>query len=465
MPIGMNRARKVHIKSFGCQMNVYDSHRMADVLAPEGFVETARIADADLVILNTCHIREKAAEKIYSELGRVRVLKQAAAREGRRMTIAVAGCVAQAEGKEIMRRAPTVDLIVGPQSYHRLPALLARATREGTVIDTDFPSEDKFDHLPAPSLDATRARGVSAFVTVQEGCDKFCTFCVVPYTRGAESSRPVDKILAEIERLADAGVREITLIGQNVNADHVEGPDGRSWTLGRLLPRIAEVPGTARLRYTTSHPCDMEESLVAAHRDLPSLMPYLHLPVQSGCDRMLARMNRRHTRADYLKAIARMRAAQPKMAFSSDFIVGFPGESEEDFRATLSLLDEVGYASAFSFKYSPRPGTPAADMPDQVPEAVKSERLYRLQAAIDRQQAAFNARCLGRSFEVLFEKTGRHPGQIVGRSPYLQPVQVMAPAIMIGDIAAVTITDIGANSLFGALAETRIDADAMLMEA
>ena len=460
----MTRPRKLYVKSFGCQMNVYDSHRMADVLAPEGFVETARIADADLVILNTCHIREKAAEKIYSELGRVRVLKQAAAREGRRMTIAVAGCVAQAEGKEIMRRAPTVDLIVGPQSYHRLPALLARATREGTVIDTDFPSEDKFDHLPAPSLDATRARGVSAFVTVQEGCDKFCTFCVVPYTRGAESSRPVDKILAEIERLADAGVREITLIGQNVNAYHGEGPDGRSWTLGRLLARIAEVPGIARLRYTTSHPCDMEPSLVAAHRDLPSLMPYLHLPVQSGCDRILAVMKRRHTRADYLNTIARLRAAQPNMAFSSDFIVGFPGERADEFGQTIALVDEVGYAAAFSFKYSARPGTPAADMPNQIPDQVKSERLYRLQAAIDDQQIAFNTRCVGRTMEILFEKAGRHPGQIVGRSPYLQPVQVMGPATMIGQIAKVTITQTSANSLFGVLAQSLTASAPMPME-
>ena len=461
----MTPPRKLYVKSFGCQMNVYDSHRMADMLAPEGFAETAHIEDADLVILNTCHIREKAADKVYSELGRVRALKAAAARNGRRLTVAVAGCVAQAEGEEIIRRAPVVDLVVGPQNYHRLPGLLARAEREGAVVDTEFPVEDKFDILRAPSRVATRARGVSAFVTVQEGCDKFCTFCVVPYTRGAEVSRPVIKIVAEVERLADAGVREVTLIGQNVNAYHGEGPDGAAWTLGRLLEHVAELPGIARLRYTTSHPCDMEASLIAAHRDLPSLMPYLHLPVQSGSDRILARMNRRHTRADYLKAIARMRAAQPKMAFSYDFIVGFPGESEEDFRATLSLLDEVGYAGAFSFKYSPRPGTPAADMPDLVPEAVKSERLYRLQAAIDRHQAAFNARCLGRSFEVLFEKTGRHAGQIVGRSPYLQPVQVMAPPTMIGDIAAVTISDIGANSLFGARVDTRVDAEPMLMEA
>src|SRR5215510_7545228 len=447
---GMTRPRKLYVKSFGCQMNVYDSHRMADMLAPEGFAETAELEDADLVILNTCHIR---------------ALKAAAARNGRRVTIAVAGCVAQAEGEEIIRRAPAVDLVVGPQSYHRLPGLLARAEREGAVVDTEFPVEDKFDILRAPSREATRARGVCAFVTVQEGCDKFCTFCVVPYTRGAEVSRPVMKIVAEVERLADAGVREVTLIGQNVNAYHGEGPDGAPWTLGRLLERVAEVPGLARLRYMTSHPRDMEDSLIAAHRDLPSLMPYLHLPVQSGSDHILERMNRRHTRADYLKAIARMRAAQPGMAFSSDFIVGFPGESEEDFRATLALVEEVGYASAFSFKYSPRPGTPAADMPDQVPDAVKSERLYRLQAAIDRHQAAFSAQCLGRTFDVLFEKPGRHPGQIVGRSPYLQPVQVMAPSTMIGDIAAVTVTDIGANSLFGARVNAGIDAEPMLMEA
>ncbi len=460
----MSGARKVHIKSFGCQMNVYDSHRMADMLAPGGFAETARVEDADLVILNTCHIREKAADKVYSELGRIRVLKEAAARDGRRLTIAVAGCVAQAEGREIIRRAPAVDLVVGPQSYHRLPRLLARVEREGAVVDTEFPLEDKFDALAAPSRAAIRARGVSAFVTVQEGCDKFCTFCVVPYTRGAELSRPVTKIVAEVERLAAAGVREITLIGQNVNGYHGEGPDGRPWALGRLLHRLAELPGIARLRYTTSHPCDMDDSLVAAHRDLPSLMPYLHLPVQSGSDRILAAMNRRHTRADYLDSVARLRAARPNVAFSTDFIVGFPGENEDDFRATLSLVAEVGYAGAFSFKYSPRPGTPAADMPDQCAQEVKSERLRRLQAAIDRSQAAFNAQCVGRTFDILFEKSGRYPGQLVGRSPYLQPVQVMAPPTMIGDIAAVTITDISANSLFGTLAAARAGAEPMPAE-
>jgi tRNA-2-methylthio-N6-dimethylallyladenosine synthase len=446
-PIGM-RPRKVHVKSYGCQMNVYDSHRMADTLAPEGFVESA-IEDADLVILNTCHIREKAAEKVYSELGRVRRLKENAARDGRRLLVAVAGCVAQAEGEEIIARAPVVDIVVGPQSYHRLPALVARAEHE-KVIDTEFPVEDKFDALKAPSREATRARGVAAFVTVQEGCDKFCTFCVVPYTRGAEVSRPVMKIVAEVERLADAGVREVTLIGQNVNAYHGEGPGG-AWTLGRLLHRVAAVPGIERLRYTTSHPRDVDESLIAAHRDLPGLMPHLHLPVQSGSDRILAAMSRRHTRNEYLEVVACLRAARPDIAFSSDFIVGFPGESEEDFCDTLHLVEAVGYAGAFSFKYSPRPGTPAAAM-TQVPEAVKARRLQRLQAAIDRCQATFNARCIGRKLDVLFEKPGRLPDQVVGRSPYLQPVQVMAPATLLGEIAPVTITALGANSLFGALA-------------
>jgi tRNA-2-methylthio-N6-dimethylallyladenosine synthase len=452
-PNGMTRPRRLYVKSYGCQMNVYDSHRMADTLAPEGYVETATPDDADLIVLNTCHIREKAAEKVYSELGRMRVLKETAAREGRRVTIAVAGCVAQAEGAEIARRAPTVDLVVGPQSYHRLPQMLAQTERagHGRAIDTEFPVEDKFEHLAAPSRGAIRRRGVASFITVQEGCDKFCTFCVVPYTRGAEVSRPVAKIVAEAERLAEAGVREITLIGQNVNAYHGAGSDGGVSTLGRLLHRLARIPGVARLRYTTSHPRDVDDSLVAAHRDLPALMPQLHLPVQSGSDRILDAMNRRHTGADYLRVIERLRAARPDLAFSSDFIVGFPGETEDDFRATLRLVSEVGFASAFSFKYSPRPGTPAAGM-DQLPEDVKDERLQRLQAEIDRHQSAFLARCEGATFDVLFEKPGRRPGQIVGRSPYLQPVQVMAPAALIGEIALVTITEAGSNSLFGALA-------------
>jgi tRNA-2-methylthio-N6-dimethylallyladenosine synthase len=448
----MSGPRKLHVKSYGCQMNVYDSHRMADLLAPEGYVETANAADADLVILNTCHIREKAAEKVYSELGRIRKLRDDPARQGRRLTVAVAGCVAQAEGEEIIRRAPVVDLVVGPQSYHRLPALIARAQTHAGVVDTEFPAEDKFDFLISPSRAASRARGVTAFVTVQEGCDKFCTFCVVPFTRGAEVSRPVEKIVAEVERLADAGVREVTLIGQNVDAYHGEGADGHAWSLGRLLRRGADIAGIARLRYTTSHPADVDDSLVAAHRDLPALMPCLHLPVQSGSDRILTAMNRRHTRADYLAVVARMRAARPDLALSSDFIVGFPGETEEDFSDTLRIIDTVGYASAFSFKYSPRPGTTAATMAEQVSESVKTERLARLQAAIDRHQAAFNARCLGTTFDVLLEKPGRHPGQLVGRSPYLQSVLVMAPQTRIGEIVSVTVTAIGPNSLHGTLA-------------
>jgi tRNA-2-methylthio-N6-dimethylallyladenosine synthase len=445
--------RKLHVKSYGCQMNVYDSHRMADLLAREGYAE-ADAEDADLIILNTCHIREKAAEKVYSELGRVRKLKDAAAREGRSLTVAVAGCVAQAEGEEIVRRAPLVDLVVGPQSYHRLPDLLARAAGGAKVVATEFPAEDKFDQLAPASHAAIRGRGVTAFVTVQEGCDKFCTFCVVPYTRGAEVSRPVAKIVAEAHRLAAAGVREITLIGQNVNAYHGGGPAGPA-TLGDLLRAVAAVPGVRRLRYTTSHPRDMDESLIAAHRDLAPLMPQLHLPVQSGSDRILAAMNRRHTGADYLHVVARLRAARPDIAFTSDFIVGFPGETEADFRDTLRMVEEVDYAGAYSFKYSPRPGTPAAERSDQVDEAVKVERLARLQAAIDRHQHAFNRACAGKSFEILFEKPGRLPGQIVGRSPYLQPVQVMAPSSLIGEIATVGITGVGSNSLFGALASAR----------
>jgi tRNA-2-methylthio-N6-dimethylallyladenosine synthase len=448
----MNGPRKLYVKSFGCQMNVYDSRRMADTLAPQGYVETAAADDADLVILNTCHIREKAAEKVYSELGRLRRMKEAAATAGRDLVIAVAGCVAQAEGEEIIRRQPAVDLVFGPQSYHRLPQLLARAARDGKAVDTEFPVDDKFGHLAAPSRAATRSRGVSAFVTVQEGCDKFCTFCVVPYTRGTELSRPVQKILAEVENLAAAGVREITLIGQNVNAYHGAGPDGRPWSLAQLLHGVAQIAGIDRLRYTTSHPRDMGDDLIAAHRDLHELMPQLHLPVQSGSDRILAAMNRRHSRADYLAIVERLRDARPDLALTSDFIVGFPGETESDFSATLGLVDDVGFSGAFSFKYSPRPGTPGADMDEQIDEQTKSERLQRLQQAIDRNQAAFNRRCLGCSFDVLFERHGRYPGQLVGRSPYLQPVQVTAPAALLGGIATVTITEIASNSLFGALA-------------
>jgi tRNA-2-methylthio-N6-dimethylallyladenosine synthase len=452
--------RKLYVKSYGCQMNAYDSHRMADLLAPQGYAETGAPDDADLIILNTCHIREKAAEKVYSELGRLRVLKQEAAQAGRSITVAVAGCVAQAEGQEIIRRAPVVDLVVGPQSYHRLPELLARNQRqESGIVETEFPVEDKFNFLPPPSKAKTQSRGVTAFVTVQEGCDKFCTFCVVPYTRGVEVSRPVEAILAEVQNLADAGVREVTLIGQNVNAYHGEG-FGRTWTLGQLLHRIAEIPGVARLRYTTSHPCDVNDDLIAVHRDLPQLAPQLHLPVQSGSDRILEAMNRRHTRADYLRAIERLRAARPDLALTSDFIVGFPGETEDDFRDTLRLVDEVGYSDSFSFKYSQRPGTPGATMSEQVPEDVKSERLQRLQAAVRRHQLAFNARCRGLTLDVLMEKPGRLSGQLAGRSPYLQTVLVMAPKSLIGEMVSVTVTELGTNTLFGVLAgQPRIDAE------
>ncbi len=448
----MTGSRKLYVKSFGCQMNVYDSQRMADTLAPEGYIETAIVEDADLIILNTCHIREKAAEKVYSEIGRMRRTKAAAAADGRDVLIAVAGCVAQAEGEEIIRRAPAVDLVVGSQNYHRLPDLIARAKRDGKAVDTEFPLDDKFDHLAAPRAAAIRARGITAFVTVQEGCDKFCTFCVVPYTRGAEISRPVGKIVDEVKQLADAGVREVTLIGQNVNAYHGEEFDGRTWSLARLLYRLAQLPGIERLRYTTSHPLDMGDELIAAHRELPALMPQLHLPVQSGCDRILAAMNRRHTRADYVNVVSALRKARADLALTSDFIVGFPGETEHDFAETLGLVEEVGYSGAFSFKYSPRPGTPGADMDGQIEEAAKSDRLRRLQQAIDHCQAAFNRGCVGRTFSVLFERPGRHDGQIVGRSPYFQPVQIEAPHSLIGQIAHVTITEAARNSLFGTLA-------------
>jgi tRNA-2-methylthio-N6-dimethylallyladenosine synthase len=446
----MTGPRKLYVKSYGCQMNVYDSHRMADSLAPEGFAETPTPDNADLIILNTCHIREKAAEKVYSEIGRMRVLKEEAAQNGRRVLVAVAGCVAQAEGEEIVRRAPAVDLVFGPQNYHRLPDMLKRVAL-GKVIDTEFPVEDKFDHLARPSRAATRKRGVTAFVTVQEGCDKFCTFCVVPYTRGSEVSRPVEKIVAEAHRLADDGVREITLIGQNVNGYHGEDAGGRASTLGRLLHRIAEIPGVARLRYTTSHPRDMDDSLIAAHRDLPALMPQLHLPVQSGSDRILAAMNRRHTSADYLGLVERLRAARPDLMLSSDFIVGFPGETEDDFQDTRQLIAEAEIATAFSFKYSPRPGTPAADM-EQMPEDVKDRRLQTLQGDINRREEQALAGMRGRTVDVLFERPGRHPGQIAGKSPYLQAVQVLAPAALIGEVHPVTITEAGGHSLFGEIA-------------
>jgi tRNA-2-methylthio-N6-dimethylallyladenosine synthase len=444
-------AKRLFIKTYGCQMNVYDSARMADLLTPHGFLAVETPEDADLVILNTCHIREKAAEKVYSELGTIRRLKAAKARRGGRMIVAVAGCVAQAEGAEIIRRARCVDLVVGPQSYHRLPKLVDRAQQAATIgiLDTSFPAEPKFDYLPES---AGRER-VTAFLTVQEGCDKFCSFCVVPYTRGAEYSRPVAQILAEARSCVRHGVREITLLGQNVNAYHGEGPDGREWGLGALVRRLAELPGLDRIRYTTAHPRDMDKELIGAHREVPQLMPFLHLPVQSGSDRVLALMNRRYAAADYRLIVQRLRAARPDLALSTDLIVGHPGESDEDFQATLDLIAEVHFAQAFSFKYSPRPGTPAASASGQVPEEAKSERLAALQLLVGRQQQEFNKACIGRVLPVLFEKPGRHEGQFIGRSPYLQSVHVTAATDLIGKIVPVQISVAGVNSLAGSLAE------------
>ncbi|MCO5064119.1 MAG: tRNA (N6-isopentenyl adenosine(37)-C2)-methylthiotransferase MiaB [Rhizobiaceae bacterium] len=436
-------------------MNVYDSQRMSDALAADGYAATASMEEADLVLLNTCHIREKAAEKVYSELGRIRQMKADRARDGREMVVGVTGCVAQAEGSEILRRAPAVDLVVGPQTYHRLPEVVRKARAGERVVETDYAIEDKFEHLPQPRRAEVARRGVTAFLTVQEGCDKFCTFCVVPYTRGSEVSRPVSQIVAEAERLAEGGVREVTLLGQNVNAWHGEGPDGKEWRLGRLLFRLAEIPGIARLRYTTSHPRDMDDDLIAAHRDLPMLMPYLHLPVQSGSDRILKAMNRQHKAGDYLKLLERIRAARPDIAMSGDFIVGFPGESDADFEDTMRLVEEVRYASAFSFKFSPRPGTPGAELSGQLAESVKDERLQRLQALLTRQQNEFAASLVGRSFETLIEKPGRREGQAVGRSPWLQPVILDESVGQIGDIVNVRITRLGTNSLYGEAAQGR----------
>jgi tRNA-2-methylthio-N6-dimethylallyladenosine synthase len=441
--------KKLHIKTFGCQMNVYDSERMAEALGPLGYAPTKHMAEADLVILNTCHIREKAAEKVYSELGRVREMKEMRRQYGLATKVAVAGCVAQAEGAAMIARAAVVDLVVGPQSYHRLPQLLAEMdVAKGGILATDFPAEDKFAHLPERPL--TRAHP-SAFVTVQEGCDKFCTFCVVPYTRGAEFSRPVAAILAEVERLAEAGSREITLLGQNVNAYHGQGPDGRVWSLAKLLRRLAEVPEIERLRYTTSHPRDMDDELIQLHGDEPKLMPYLHLPFQSGSDRILAAMNRKHTAQAYTGLIGRIRAARPDIALSTDIIVGFPGETDADFEATLRLVREVGFAQAFSFKYSARPGTPAADLPGQVEAAVAGGRLQSLQSLIEESTRAFDAGLVGRSLPVLIERKGRKPGQVTGRSPYQQPVHTDGPDRLIGQIVEVDIVAAGQKSLTGVI--------------
>ena len=446
--------RKVFVKSYGCQMNVYDAQRMTDLLAPEGYDETAAIEQADLVVLNTCHIRERATEKIFSELGKVRMLKAERRAAGLETRVVVAGCVAQAEGGEILRREKAVDVVVGPQSYHNLPRLLAQAGGPaGRMVDTDFALDDKFARLPRPTQRQVAARGPAAFLTIQEGCDKFCTFCVVPYTRGAELSRPVDSILDEARALVAHGVREITLLGQNVNGYHGEDRRGRPTGLAALCRSLAEVPGLARIRYTTSHPNDLDDDLIAAHRDLPALMPFLHLPVQSGSDRILKAMNRRHTAAAYLDLLARLREARPDLALSSDFIVGFPGETDADFQATLDLIGKVGFASTFSFKYSPRPGTPGADMPDQVPEAAMRERLAALQALVERQRQAFNAASVGRTLDVLLERRGRHPGQLTGKTPYLQQVQVDADSDLVGTVQPVVITALASFSLHGSLVD------------
>jgi tRNA-2-methylthio-N6-dimethylallyladenosine synthase len=438
------------LKTFGCQMNVYDSERMTEALTRDGYTETDDVTHADLVILNTCHIREKAAEKVYSDLGRIRDVKEGRQRAGKETVIAVAGCVAQAEGREITTRQPAVDLVIGPQSYHRLPELVARTsnTRE-RIIETEFPGNEKFERLKAPR----RITSPSAFLTVQEGCDKFCTFCVVPYTRGAEFSRPLARIETEARELVAAGARELVLLGQNVNAYHGEGPSGRAIGLAELIRRLASIEGLARIRYMTSHPRDMDDDLIAAHVDVPQLMPFLHLPVQSGSDRLLAAMNRKHGAAEYIDLVARIRASRPDIALSSDFIVGFPGETDDDAENTLALVKAVTFAQAFSFKYSARPGTPAASLEDQVPEDVKSERLQRLHALLEEQQAEFNARSLGSVVPVLFERRGRQPGEFVGRTPYLQLVHaVEGHGDLVGQTAGVEVTEARRVSLSGVVA-------------
>ena len=444
----MRQTRLVYVKTFGCQMNVYDSERITEHLGLHGYAETVAIEDADVVILNTCHIREKAAEKVYSDLGRLRELKDERRLAGKDTVVAVAGCVAQAEGAEIIARAPVVDLVIGPQSYHRLPELLARSKAEARpLIEITFPEDEKFAHLPARS--AAPARSASAYLTVQEGCDKFCTFCVVPYTRGAEYSRSVDELVDEAEKLVARGVREITLLGQNVNAFHGTGPDNQAWSLARLIHRLAEIDGVERLRYTTSHPRDMADDLIAAHAEVGKLMPYLHLPFQAGSDRILAAMNRKHSAEHYRSLVRKIRSARPDIALSTDIIVGFPGETDAEFQMTLDLIAEVGFAQAYTFKYSPRPGTPAAKMDGQVSEGVMAERLIRLQGVLEVEHAKFNAGLVGRTVPVLFEKAGRQSGQIIGRSPYLQHVSAPGDQTLVGQIREVAISSASPYSLAG----------------
>ncbi|QPI85053.1 tRNA (N6-isopentenyl adenosine(37)-C2)-methylthiotransferase MiaB [Rhodobacterales bacterium HKCCA1288] len=439
----MTEPKKLFVKTYGCQMNVYDSERMAEALSGQGYEQVGSAEEADMILLNTCHIREKASEKIYSELGRLKPLRD----DNPNLKIGVAGCVAQAEGEEIMRRQPIVDLVVGPQTYHRLPAMMRAVEAGEKALDTDFPEEDKFLHLPK---DRRAKRGPCAFLTVQEGCDKFCAFCVVPYTRGAEVSRPVARILGEARDLVERGVREITLLGQNVNAYHGQDEDGREWGLARLIRELAKIEDLARIRFTTSHPNDMEDDLIAAFGDCDKLMPYLHLPVQSGSDRILKAMNRKHTAQDYLDLIARIRDARPDLLLSGDFIVGFPGETDEDFAQTMDLVRKVNYGQAYSFKYSARPGTPAAERADVAPEIADS-RLQELQALLTEQQRAAQDGMVGRELPVLFEKHGRQEGQLIGKSGYLHSVHAVAPAELIGQVAMVRIIKSATNSLTGAL--------------
>ena len=440
-----DKAKKVFIKTYGCQMNVYDSERMVDVLSPIGYAPVETPENADLVILNTCHIREKAAEKVYSELGRIRQLKKKVNPE---MKVAVAGCVAQAEGSEIKRRAPVVDMVLGPQTYHKLPEMIAKVHRNsGEVLETDFDTLEKFDNLP----ESRQVKGFSSFLTIQEGCDKFCTFCVVPYTRGAEVSRPVDQVINEARNLASQGVKEITLIGQNVDAYSIMGPNSKQWGLGELISHVALIGGIDRLRFTTSHPRDMDDDLISILGKEPKLMPYLHLPIQAGSDKVLKAMNRGHTYEEYKTLIGKIRKSRPDIALSGDFIVGFPGETESDFQQTMKCVEEIGYASSFSFKYSVRPGTPGASLPQQVSEDVKSDRLKRLQDLLYSQQHAFNESLVGRTLNVLIENVGREEKQLFGRSPYLQGTHFNGPADLIGQIRPVLITKAGCNSLSGEL--------------
>jgi tRNA-2-methylthio-N6-dimethylallyladenosine synthase len=438
----MDSPKKLFIKTYGCQMNVYDSQRMGDVLAPLGYQASDSPEDADLVILNTCHIREKAEEKVYSDLGRIRLEKEKKKAKGEKMLVAVGGCVGQAEGEEIINRASYVDMVFGPQSYHQLPEMVTRAIRDGGgVVELDFAPQEKFDALPV-----AETSGVSSFLSVQEGCDKFCSFCVVPYTRGSEYSRPVAAIEKEARQMVDRGVLDIMLLGQNVNAYHGEGADGKNWSLAELIARLASINGLERIRYITSHPRDMSDDLIAIHGSEPKLMPYLHLPIQSGADAVLKKMNRKHTAEFYIDIIARLRKVRPDIAFSSDFIVGFPGETDRDFADTMQLVEQVNYASAYSFKYSPRPGTPAA-VEDQVAEEVKDARLQQLQELLRHQQLTFNQSCIGKTMQVLLDRDGKFEGQLLGKSPYMQSVHVRDAQHLRGQLVEVSVTGAYLNSL------------------